>query len=399
MNAFIKRYKSIGIITGSLLITAILSFIALPFLSRLYTVESFGVYGLALSIISVVSTISSLRLDQAILVANKDDKASLVAAGALIALVISVICFIVLIFFKSFYFSLAVGGGIFASSIFQLYYSYSFSEKKEINCGLLNIYRSLTLISAQLIIPLILVHSDLIYGIYIQSLCLITLSLYFIFNSFKHEKVDFKKVLNFKDFIFINGPHALVNSFSHNMPYYFITFFLGHRAVGYYAVVERVLRLPINLISQVVRQFFIRDFSIEDNTYNDRKKALKATWIMSLISAPFFLSLLFIPADLYILIFGKQWADIDKYFGLLALGYWAVFCNPPASAFIIAKRKSAWLLRFQFIEIFIKVALSLLIYEIYGQNIIILVSISFALIIYNFLNILFVIKGNNKCVA
>lgn len=395
MHAFITRYKSIGIITGSLLITAILSFIALPFLSRLYTVEGFGIYGLALSIISVVSTISSLRLDQAVLVADKSDKASLVVSGSLIAILISLLCFVVLLFFKDLYFCIAVAGGVFANSVFQIYYSYSFSEKKEINCGLLNIYRGLILVAAQLSMPFLIVHSELIYGIYIQSFFLIVLSLFAISRAIKNQKIDLKKTLNFKDFIFINGPHALINSFSHNMPYYFITFFLGHKAVGYYAVVERVLRLPINLLSQVIRQFFIRDFSGKNDLEIDRKKALKASWFMSLLSAPFFLSLLFIPQDLYIWLFGKQWTDIDKYFGLLALGYWAVFCNPPVSAFIIAKRKSEWLLKFQFVEIIVKVVLALLIYKMYGQDLLILVSISIALIIYNFLNILFVMKGSN----
>jgi len=61
----IAKYKSIGIITLSLLVGAIITFIALPFLTRLYSVHDFGEYGVVLALVSVLSTIANLRLDQA----------------------------------------------------------------------------------------------------------------------------------------------------------------------------------------------------------------------------------------------------------------------------------------------------------------------------------------------
>lgn len=392
LKDIIKKYKSIGIVTSSLLITAIISFIALPFLSRTYTVKDFGVYGLALSIISVISTVSTLRLDQAILIADEHEKPSLVFTGFLLSVMISLITFVVLMFFKETYFSIAVAGGILANSVFQLSYSNSFSEHKEFKCGFLNIFRSLALIIPQLIIPLFFQHSTLIYGLYCQSTLIVIILVSSYFVKFKHSKIELYKALQYKDFIVINSPHALLNSFSHNMPYYFITFFLGSKAVGFYSIVERIMRLPINLMSQVIRQFFIRDFSNTTNKENDRKKALKASFAMSILSAPFFLCLIFIPENLYITVLGKQWLGIKDYFTILSWGYWAIFCNPPISAYIIAKRKSKWLLRFQIIELLIKCSLALIIYLILGQSIIILTSISLALISYNFLNILFVAK-------
>ena len=67
-----EKYKSIGLISSSLLVGAIITFIALPFLTRLYSVQDFGEYGVVLAVVSVLSTIANLRLDQALLVA--DDK-------------------------------------------------------------------------------------------------------------------------------------------------------------------------------------------------------------------------------------------------------------------------------------------------------------------------------------
>ena len=52
------KYQSIGLITLSLLAGAIMTFIALPVLTRLYSVADFGAYGIALAIVSILSTVA-----------------------------------------------------------------------------------------------------------------------------------------------------------------------------------------------------------------------------------------------------------------------------------------------------------------------------------------------------
>ena len=64
------KYQSIGLINLSLLAGAIMTFIALPVLTRLYSVADFGTYGIPLAIVSILSTVANLRLDQALLVAE-----------------------------------------------------------------------------------------------------------------------------------------------------------------------------------------------------------------------------------------------------------------------------------------------------------------------------------------
>ena len=79
---------------------------------------------------------------------------------------------------------------------------------------------------------------------------------------------------NYKDFIFSNTPHALLNSFSHNLPYYVVAHFVGFQAVGFYSIVERTLRVPINLMSQTIRQFFIRKFYQQDSATEALKSSV-----------------------------------------------------------------------------------------------------------------------------
>ena len=71
MQRLVAKYQSIGLITASLLVGAVITFTALPFLTRLYSVHDFGAYGIALAVVSVLSTIANLRLDQALLVTEE----------------------------------------------------------------------------------------------------------------------------------------------------------------------------------------------------------------------------------------------------------------------------------------------------------------------------------------
>ncbi|MDC5141526.1 oligosaccharide flippase family protein, partial [Acinetobacter baumannii] len=94
----ISKYKSIGVITSSLLVGAIITFIALPILTRLYSVKDFGQYGVALAIVSVMSTIANLRLDQAILIAQAEEKKSLIFESILLAILFCIISSGVMVF-------------------------------------------------------------------------------------------------------------------------------------------------------------------------------------------------------------------------------------------------------------------------------------------------------------
>src|SRR5690554_1004195 len=92
------KYQSIGLITLSLLAGAIMTFIALPVLTRLYSVTDFGAYGIALAIVSVLSTVANLRLDQALLVAEEQDKKSLIFEGMVFSTAIALISALVISF-------------------------------------------------------------------------------------------------------------------------------------------------------------------------------------------------------------------------------------------------------------------------------------------------------------
>lgn len=383
------KYQSIGLITLSLLAGAIMTFIALPVLTRLYSVADFGAYGIALAIVSVLSTIANLRLDQALLVAEKQDKKSLIFEGAVFSTVIAIISGIVISFILNVEMAGAVATGVLANTLIQSLYNYQFSAHKEYFCAGLNIFRSAIVVLVQLSLPFVM-QISLVNSYNVSSIIMIVAVLIYLL---KHQlyQVSWQAFKNYQDFIYANTPHALLNSFSHNLPYYVVSHFVGVQAMGFYAIVERTLRVPINLISQTLRQFFIRKFKTTDSN----KNALKASMLLSLVSLPLFAIFFILPESVYLWIFGSEWVGISTYFQILALGYWAVFCNPPSSAYLIAKRNSQVLFKLQIVELMIKFALFAGLYVLFADKIYMLLAVPVALIIYNFA-ILYVVWSNKS---
>ncbi|RFS29442.1 hypothetical protein DYI81_12505 [Acinetobacter sp. SWAC5] len=383
------KYQSIGLITLSLLAGAIMTFIALPVLTRLYSVADFGAYGIALAIVSVLSTVANLRLDQALLVAEEQDKKSLIFEGAVFSTGIAILSGIVISVILNVEMAGAVATGVLANTLLQSVYSYQFSAHKEYFCAGLNIFRSAIVVLVQLSLPFVM-QISLVNSYNVSSIIMIVAVLIYLL---KHQlyQVSWRAFKNYQDFIYANTPHALLNSFSHNLPYYVVSHFVGVQAMGFYAIVERTLRVPINLISQTLRQFFIRKFKSTDSN----KNALKASVLLSLVSLPLFAIFFILPESLYLWIFGSEWVGISTYFQILALGYWAVFCNPPSSAYLIAKRNSQVLFKLQIVELMIKFALFAGLYALCTDKIYMLLAVPVALIIYNFA-ILYVVWRNKS---
>ena len=383
------KYQSIGLITLSLLVGAIITFIALPVLTRLYSVADFGAYGIALAIVSILSTVANLRLDQALLVADEQDKKSLIFEGAVFSTAIAVISGIVISAILNVEMAGAVATGVLANTLIQSLYNYQFSAHKEYFCAGLNIFRSAIVVAVQLSLPFVM-QISLVNSYNISSVIMIVAVLIYLL---KHQlyQVSWQVFKNYKDFIYANTPHALLNSFSHNLPYYVVSHFVGVQAMGFYAIVERTLRVPINLISQTLRQFFIRKFKNTESNQN----ALKASVLLSLVSLPLFAIFFILPESLYLWVFGSEWVGISSYFQILAMGYWAIFCNPPSSAFLIAQRNSQVLFKLQIVELMIKFALFAGFYAVFVDKVYMLLAVPVALIFYNFA-ILYVVWRNKN---
>jgi len=124
---------------------------------------------------------------------------------------------------------------------------------------------------------------------------------------------------------------GLLNTFSQQIPIWLLAYFFTPVVVGFYSLGNRVLRLPISLITQSVRQVYLQNAS-ELHAYG---KSMKASFIKSTLGLlvvgiiPFSILLLF-GKPLFIFVFGADWSTAGVYAQIITPWLFFAFINAPA---------------------------------------------------------------------
>lgn len=380
--------KKIGVLSSGLATGAVINIACLPIITRLYGIESYGVYGIVVAIISFASVVANGRFDQAILASSSKECSVVASAGFLITIPFSFLVFIISLLIYDVHTAAVIGLGVASNSLFQLSYN-SFLAKNNLKiCALMSVLRVALICSLHIFIALFGFSDSLLYGLIAQSLIIIMTALFLVSQSI--FLVSVSTFMDNLDFIKNNSRHALMSSFSHNMPYFLLSIFASSSVVGYYSVVDRVCKIPISLFSQVVRQLFMKAVFEIDDFKKSSRLALKYSKLMFFLGVLGYIAVLLSPETFYEFILGEDWSGIKSYIAFLALGYVFVFSNPPVSGFIVATKNSSILVCYQAIEIAIKVIIFFFLLGI-GEPYILL-SFSFSLMVYNLLVFIYVLN-------
>lgn len=381
-------FKNIGILSSGLMLGALINLACLPFLTRIYGIEAYGVYGTVMAIVSVVAVIANGRLDQAILASPARDRMVLASSGLCITVLVALLVGFVSAIFVSPTFALAIGVAVASSSLYQLCYSCFLIKGRLKICSMLSIFRGASLCMCQLVLGLYWNSDSLLDGLILQGSLLITLSLFVTVPGV--NRVNKAILLKNLDFLKNNTSHALLSAFSHNLPYILLANFAGATLTGYYAVVDRLCKAPIVLFSQVVRQLFIKKISKSGATSEAAKGAMNASLFMFSVGLVFYFIIMLIPESAFGLVLGSEWEEIKLYVLCLGIGYVFVFSNPPVSGYIVAARQSLMLIKYQALELFVK---SAAFFVVLGQSdFVLLMSFAVSLAIYNVMIMSYVAK-------
>ena len=132
----------------------------------------------------------------------------------------------------------------------------------------------------------------------------------------KHFNI--KKVLilakRYKKFPKITLPHSIFSTFSSNMAVLIITKFFTSADVGFYSFANRIVMMPISLISSAYYQVFFQAFKDEKNKFSFYKNKFKQ---VNIIFLPLFILLWFLLPTLFSFIFGEKWQIAGVYSQIL----------------------------------------------------------------------------------
>ncbi len=315
-----------------------------PILTRLYTPEDFGLFALFIALTSVFVSFASGRYELAVML-PVDDKESIniLALGLLITTALSTSLLLFITLFHDIILSLVnnieIGVWLYFiplivlfTGLYNLLTYFNNRQKCYQDLARATIVKSLVLVAVQLGIGFVKTGATgLISGQILSSFFANMKLLKNILNnrSLLHS-ISKKEMLamakRYKDFPLYQAPHALLNTFSSNIPVYLFSSFVNATVVGFYALSTRIVFAPLMIIAGASAKVYNQKVTQLYNEGGDAY-ALSIQLLQSLLKKiffPFVLLILFAP-DIFALLFGDSWREAGLYTQILSPWLFMVF--------------------------------------------------------------------------
>ena len=152
----------------------------------------------------------------------------------------------------------------------------------------------------------------------------------------------------YRDFPLLRTPQNLINAFSQSLPVLLLASYFGASAAGQYSIAIAVLGMPASLVGgSVMSVFYPRINEAILNKEDARGLIVKATTGMALTGALPFLAVIVAGPFLFENVFGGKWHTAGVYAQWLSLWIFLQYVNKPAVSAIPALRLQGGLLVYE----------------------------------------------------
>lgn len=328
-------------------------------LTRIYSPEDFGVFSNFSAILTFFLVFMLLKFDMAIILPKKDKIAAnlfvlCICIGFSFFLISSIIIFVFediiyrtfnLDINRNFLLYIPIAALLFA--VFNLLNEW-FVRRKYFSSLVTNKIVNNTSISLfSVILPQInLSNLGLIKGQILGQIITAFSGLYVILK--KDRKVFiidrriikklFFKYINFAKF---NIPGQLINTLSVQIVIFYLTSQFGLKVVGFYALTDRFLGVPLAFIGNSVKDVFKQKASEDYREYGNCLRIYKKTTLLLICASiiPFVILFIFAPY-LFAFFFGKEWEYSGIFAQVLCVMYMLSFITMPTGwLFVIAEKQ------------------------------------------------------------
>ncbi|WP_374276691.1 oligosaccharide flippase family protein [Azonexus sp.] len=352
-------FNSISKIIGGTASAQIITLLAMPLISRLYTPENYGVFGIVMAVALVASILASFQLHQAIVLPKFEFQAiglfqitcfSVTVGGVLISLLF----YVFLYFYPSFFANssasaLSILTGLLVISIGVGQASQNLAARLKVYGAISKaiIIRAAVVVSSQLFIGLIAAGDiGLIIGQILGEISAFVFYWLMILPADSCRKLMRWKryyvlARRNKDFVIYGTAQETLSSLSLGVPTILFGIYFGEIVAGCYSFAFKVLMAPVNLISGAVRQVL----SVHFSELKDQPGRLKYNFrIMTVyLFVPTVLGslvLMIFSADLFDIIFGVRWREAGEYSTwLLPWCAFVIFGVPASLVFRVLKKQ------------------------------------------------------------
>ncbi len=337
--------------------------ISSPIITRIYSPEIFGIFAICSSIVHIISSISPLRYDIAIVISKKDtDASNLLFISFLLTILSSIFSFFVLkmlnyiglesnsIKVLSTYPGL-ISVSIMISALLIILISWETRFSQFAIIGKLRAIRALGTSTVPIIYGFLFKGS--VYGLFLGDIIGGLIGLLFLIvvnikqsglrflNEISREQ-SFSLLRRYKSFPIYSTWAVIVNSLSLQLPVIILISFYPVSVVGYYALANRMLQIPQGIINSSVGQVFFKTSKDLDHVHILVNKTLSRLLMIAFFPI---IIISLIGSDLFQVVFGYEWYDAGLYAQSLSLWVFsAILVGPLAHLVNVYEKQKIGLL-------------------------------------------------------
>lgn len=353
---FLKKIQKNNFIVNILIIASgtataqIINVLFSPIITRLYGPETFGVFGVFGSVISILTTIVALTYPTAIVLPKKDIEAiGLIKLSLYITICTSIFISLILVFFGDQVLSL-LRVEILEPYIFLVPLVMVFAGGQQVAMQWLIRKKQFAIQAKVAVVQALLLNgskagvgffhpvsssliiiSSLGHGFYALMLLLGSKNTYKNPSERESNTSVIKMAKRYSEFPIYRGPQVLIAALTQTMPILMLTSLFGPAAAGFYAIGNRVLSIPSQLIGKAIGDvFYPRIVEAGHKKENISHLLIKATLSMAAVGMIPFGLIIFFGPELFSLVFGAEWEVAGVYASWIALWSFALFVSKPS---------------------------------------------------------------------
>lgn len=363
--------KNILVLLSGTTIAQALPIVLMPVLTRLYTPAEFGVLAIFVAITTILGAIANARYELALTLPETDDEAITVAAlGLAIATGFSLVLLIPFVLFNgavtALFDNTAISTWLYfvplvvwLIGLFNVFNFLNTRLKKYKDIAISHVYRSVAMVSVQLILGFLKAGSlGLVTGQIFAQIAVVlragyTLPVKPILRRIASLTALKAAAARFRRFFIFMLPATLMNSLSNNFISLYLPIAFSMSTLGFYSLAQRALGAPSALIGSSIGQVYMQEASAERVLTGQVKSAfIKTLKKLFFISIVIFIPLYFVVEDVFALVFGEDWRVAGTYTKIL-LPYFAInFIVSPLSVTDSVMEKQYWYAIFNFFMLF-----------------------------------------------
>lgn len=345
--------KNVAQLSSGTICAQFIAVAALPVITRIYSPDNFGVFGIYFSITMLIAPVSTLRFNSALMLpGSKKEAINLLGLSVVSVLCISVVLAIILgainweLILPE---SLSINGfidflwlvplGVLIQGLYQSFLFFTLRNKLFGPMAIARVGGSLVDKGLVLLVGILWSQGPIglicgtIFGPFVATAYMVRVNIKSHFRTY-FRSLSFAEMKRlgrrYQDFPLFSTLAFFVQSAAREAPTLLLAWFFSPIIAGFYILSMRVVSLPMRMIGDSVAKVFLQRVT-EKKSVGVEEDAVQLFKYIILVTLPPVLILLWFGGNLFALVFGETWQEAGLYVQILSLSYLGMFLYRPLS--------------------------------------------------------------------